>query len=155
VLIIPSYLILERLGWLDTYAALVVPFTASVFAIFLLRQFFMTAPGELWDAARIDGAGHGAFLWRILVPQAGATLGTIGLLTFLGQWNALMWPLIVTTRPELRTLMVGLEAFGQEAGSEMGQLMAAATFTMLPILVAFFVLQRLFIQSVARTGLKG
>lgn len=154
-LIIPEYLILEQLGWLDRYLGLVVPFTASVFSIFLLRQFFMTVPAELWDAAQIDGAGRGAFLWRILAPQAGPALGTIALLTFLGQWNALMWPLIATTRPEMRTLMVGLEAFSQEAGSETGQLMAAATFSMLPILIAFFALQRLFIQSVARTGLKG
>lgn len=154
VLIIPEYLILERLSWLDSYAGLVVPFTASVFSIFLLRQFFMTVPEELWDAAQIDGAGRGAFLWRILAPQAGPALATIALLTFLAQWNSLMWPLIVTTRPEMRTLMVGLDAFSQEAGSQTGQLMAAATFTMLPILVAFFALQRLFIQSVARTGLK-
>lgn len=154
-LVIPQYLILEQFGWLDRYHALIVPLLASVFAIFLFRQFFMTVPEELWDSARIDGAGRMNFLIRILVPQALPVIAAASLFTFLAQWNSLMWPLIVTTRPEMRTLMVGLQAFGQEAGGESHQLMAAATFSMLPILIAFFLMQRFFIQSITRTGMKG
>lgn len=155
VLVIPNYLILERLGWLDRYHALIVPFMASVFAIFLFRQFFMTVPEDLWDAAQLDGAGRFAFLWRVLVPLSRPVFITVGIFTFLAQWNALMWPLIVTTRPRMRTLMVGLQSFNQEAVGEPSHLMAAATFSMLPLLVAFFFLQRYFIQSVTRTGIKG
>jgi len=155
VLIIPNYLILERLGWLDGYAALIVPFLASVVTIFLLRQFFMTVPEELWHAAQLDGAGRFAFMWRILVPQAIPVIVAASIFTFLAQWNSLMWPLIVTTRPDMRTLMVGLQGFGQEAGGQTHLLMAAATFSMMPIVIAFFFLQRFFIQSVMRTGLKG
>lgn len=155
VLVIPNYLILERLGWLDGYLALVVPFLASVVTIFLLRQFFMTVPEELWHAAQLDGAGRFAFMWRIMVPQAIPIIVATSIFTFLAQWNSLMWPLVVTTRPEMRTLMVGLQGFGQEAGGQTHLLMAAATFSMLPIVIAFFFLQRFFIQSVARTGLKG
>ena len=148
-------LILERLGWLDRYPALIVPMLASAFAIFFLRQTFMTVPGELWDAARLDGAGRLTFLRRVMIPHAGPALAAIGLLTFLGQWNALLWPLIVTTRPGMRTLMVGLQSFNEEASAEPNLLMAAATFSMLPIVVAFFLLQRFFIQSTTRTGIKG
>lgn len=155
VLIIPNYLILERLGWLDSYLALVAPFLASVFVIFMLRQFFRTVPAALWDAARLDGASHGRFLWSVVLPMARPVLTTAAVVTFLAQWNSLMWPLIATTRPEMRTLMVGLQSFGQEGAAEPNLLMAAATFSMLPILVAFFFAQRFFIQSVARTGLKG
>lgn len=154
VLVIPQYLILERLGWLNTYPALIAPFVASVFVIFLFRQFFRSSPIDLWDAARIDGAGRLRFLLRILVPQAVPIVVTASILTFLGQWNALLWPLIATTSPEMRTLMVGLQSFNQEAGAQTNVLMAAAVMTMLPIVLLFFAMQRFFIQSVARTGLK-
>ena len=155
VLLIPDYLILEWLGWLDRYHALIIPFLASAFAIFLLRQFFMTVPGELWDAAQLDGAGRFAFLWRILVPLSRPILIAVGIFTFLAQWNALMWPLIVTTRPEMRTLMVGLQSFNQESQGEPNLLMAAATFSMVPVVMAYFFLQRFFVQSVTRTGIRG
>jgi len=155
VLMIPTYLILERLGWLDTYAALVVPFIASVFSIFLLRQFFMTVPVELWESAQLDGASRWTFLWRVLVPLARPVIVTVALLAFLGQWNALLWPLIATTRPEMRTLMVGLQSFNQESVSEPNLLMASAAFSMIPIMLIFFLLQRQFMESIARTGIKG
>lgn len=155
VLMIPTYLILERLGWLDTYAALVVPFVASVFSIFLLRQFFMTVPVELWESAQLDGASRWTFLWSVLVPLARPVIVTVALLAFLGQWNSLLWPLIATTRPEMRTLMVGLQSFNQESVSEPNLLMAGAAFSMIPIMIVFFILQRQFMESIARTGIKG
>ncbi len=154
VLLIPNFLTLGTLGWLDTYLALIVPFLASVFTIFLMRQFFMTIPDDLWDAAQIDGTGRFRFLWQIVTPLSKPVFITAGIFLFLGNWNALLWPLIVTSSPEMRTLMVGLQTFNEEAGSEFELLMAASTMAVLPVVILFFVLQRFFIQGIARTGLK-
>ncbi|HOE63467.1 MAG TPA: carbohydrate ABC transporter permease [Candidatus Sumerlaeota bacterium] len=154
VLLIPNYLTLAKLRWLDHYQALIIPWLASVFSIFLLRQFFITIPEDLWDAAQIDGAGRFRFLWQIVIPLSKPVIITAGIFDFLGNWNSLFWPLIVTTRPEMRTLMVGLQAFNQDAGSDFHLLMAASTFAVLPIVIMFFFLQRFFIQGIARTGLK-
>lgn len=154
VLIIPDYIILSQLEWLDSYKALVVPWLASVFSIFLMRQFFMTLPGDLWDAAQIDGAGRWLFLWKVVVPLSIPILITTGIFTFIATWNSLLWPLVVTSRPEMRTLMVGLQVFTGEAGGEFHLLMAASAFCILPIVVAFFLLQRFFIEGIARSGLK-
>ena len=154
VLLIPDYIILAHLGWLDTYKALVVPWLAGVFSIFLLRQFFMTLPDDLWDAAQIDGAGRWLFLWRVAVPLSVPVLITTGIFTFVATWNSLLWPLVVTSRPEMRTLMVGLQVFTNEAGGEIHLLMAASTFCILPVLALFFVFQRFFIEGIARSGLK-
>ena len=154
VLLIPDFLILSKLGWLDTYLALIVPFLASVFTIFLMRQFFMTIPDDLWDAAQIDGSGRFRFLWQVVVPLSKPVFITAGIFVFLGSWNSLLWPLIVTSTPQMRTLMVGLQTFNEEAGSDFQLLMAASTMAILPIVVMFFLLQRFFIQGIARTGLK-
>jgi len=154
VLLIPNYLTLAKFGWLDHYEALIVPWLANVFSIFLMRQFFMTIPDDLWDAAQIDGAGRLRFLWQVVIPLSKPVMITAGIFAFLGNWNSLFWPLIVTTRPEMRTLMVGLQAFNQDAGSEYHLLMAASTFAVLPVVIMFFFLQRFFIQGIARTGLK-
>lgn len=154
VLLIPNFLILSGLGWLDTYAALVVPWLASVFTIFLMRQFFMTIPDDLWDAARIDGASRFRFLWQIVVPLSVPVFITAGIFDFLNNWNSLLWPLIVTSTPEKRTLMVGLQNLNDEAGTEFHILMAASCFAIAPVVLIFFFLQRFFIQGIARTGLK-
>lgn len=154
VLLIPSYIILQYLGWLDTYLALIVPWLASVFTIFLMRQFFMTIPDDLWDAAQIDGASRFRFLFIVVLPLSKPVMITAGIFTFLGNWNSLLWPLIVTTRPEMRTIMVGLQTYNTEAGGEFHLLMAASTMAVLPIVIAFFFLQKFFIAGIARTGLK-
>jgi len=154
VLLIPKYIILNSLGWLDTYEALVVPWLASVFSIFLMRQFFRTIPDDLWDASQIDGAGRWRYLWLVMVPLSKPVLITSGLFSFIGTWNSLLWPLIVTSSPEMRTLMVGLQVFTSTAGSEFHLLMAASTFCILPVVVIFFFLQRFFIEGIARSGLK-
>jgi multiple sugar transport system permease protein len=154
VLLIPKYIILANLGWLDTYKALIVPWLASVFTIFLVRQFFMTVPNDLWDAAQIDGAGRWRFLWRVMVPLSKPVLITCGIFSFIGTWNSLLWPIVVTSKAEMRTLMVGLQVLNTEAGSEYHLLMAASTFCIFPVVVVFFVLQRFFIQGIARSGLK-
>lgn len=154
VLIIPNFIILARLQWLDTYKALVVPWLASVFSIFLLRQFFMTVPNDLWDAAQIDGSGRWRFLWLVMVPLSKPILITSGLFAAITNWNSLLWPLVVTSRPEMRTLMVGLQVFTNDAGSDFHLLMAASTFSILPMVLIFFFLQRFFIEGIARSGLR-
>lgn len=154
VLLIPDYIILTHLEWLDTYKALTVPWMASVFSIFLMRQFLMTLPADLWDAAQIDGAGHWGFLWRVAVPLSVPVLITTGIFSFIATWNSLLWPLVVTSRPEMRTLMVGLQVFTTEAGGDINLLMAASTFCVLPIVAGFFFLQRFFIEGIARSGIK-
>jgi multiple sugar transport system permease protein len=154
VLLIPNYIILANLGWLDTYKALIVPWMASVFSIFLMRQFFMTVPNDLWDASQIDGAGRWRFLWRVLIPLSKPVLITSGIFSFISSWNSLLWPLVVTSKPEMRTLMVGLQVFNNESSNDFHLLMAASTFCILPIVVIFFFLQRFFIEGIARSGLK-
>ncbi len=154
VLLIPNYITLARLHWLDRYEALIIPWLTNVFTIFLMRQFFMTLPDDLWDAAQIDGAGRFRFLWQIVIPLSKPVIITAAIFDFLNSWNSLFWPLIVTTRPEMRTLMVGLQAFNQDAGSDFHLLMAASCFAVLPVVLLFFFLQRFFIQGIARTGLK-
>ncbi len=154
VLLVPNYITISRLGWLDTYYALIVPFLASIFGIFFMRQAFATIPQELQDAATTDGASHWTFLWRVVVPLSKPALITVALLTFLGSWNALTWPLIVTNTPEMRPIAVGLLSFSGEWGTQPRLLMAAATFSVVPILALFFILQRYFIQGIARAGMK-
>lgn len=154
VLLIPNFLILSALRMLDTYAALVVPWLGSVFTIFLMRQFFMTVPDDLWDASRIDGASRFRFLWQIVVPLSKPVFITAGIFDFLANWNSLLWPLIVTSTPTKRTLMVGLQNLSTDAGNEFHILMAASCFAVLPIIIGFFFVQRFFIEGIARTGLK-
>lgn len=154
VLLIPNFLILSNLGLLDTYAALVVPWLASVFTIFLMRQFFMTIPEDLWDAARIDGASRFRYLWQVVVPLSVPVFITAGIFDFLNNWNSLLWPLIVTSTPAKRTLMVGLQNLSEDAGMDYHILMAASTLTVMPVVIMFFVLQRFFVEGIARTGLK-
>jgi len=154
VQLVPNFITIVRLGWLNTYYALIIPWLASVFGIFFLRQFFATIPQELQDAATMDGASHWTFLWRVVIPLSTPALITVALLTFLGSWNALTWPLIVTNSPQMRPIMVGLLSFQNEWGTQPRLLMAAATFSVLPILLLFFILQRYFIQGIARAGIK-
>lgn len=142
-------------SWINTYAALTIPFMANAFSIFLLRQFFATIPDELWDAARIDGAGHFRFLIQIVLPIARPAILTVTLLAFIASWNAFLWPLLVTTRDDVRPLMVGLYNFTSEGGSQTHLLMAASTITILPIILLYFVTQKSFTEGIATSGLKG
>jgi ABC-type glycerol-3-phosphate transport system permease component len=142
-------------SWLNRLEALTVPFMASVFSIFLLRQFFAQIPNELWDAARIDGAGHLRFLVQVVLPISKAPIMTVIIFGFIGSWNAFLWPLLVTTNPDWRPLMVGLWTFVTEAGPETQLLMAGAVITIIPILILYFFTQRQFTEGIATTGLKG
>ena len=142
-------------SWLNTLPALTVPFIANAFSIFLLRQFFMRIPDELWDAARMDGAGHFRFLIQICLPISKAPVLTVMIFAFIGSWNAFLWPLLVTTRAVWRPIMVGLWTFVTEAGPETNLLMAGAVITIIPILILYFLTQKQFTEGIATTGLKG
>jgi ABC-type glycerol-3-phosphate transport system permease component len=161
VILIPNYLTVIWLGrigplpWVDNWPALTIPFMASAFSIFLLRQFFAQIPDELWDAARIDGAGHIRFLWQIIVPISRAALMTVIIFTFVGSWNALQWPMIVTNSPAWRPVAYGLSSFIDEAGPELHLQMAGSVITIIPILVLYFLVQKQFTEGIATTGLKG
>ena len=155
MLLIPNYITIIKLGWIDSYKALIIPWIVSVFGIFLMRQFFMTIPDELHDAAKIDGCGRFRFLWQIVIPLSKPVLVTAALFKFIGSWNAFLWVLIVTNSPEMRTLPVGLSYFSSEAGTDFHLMMAASTFALLPILILFFFTQKQFIQGITKSGLKG
>ncbi len=161
VLMIPNFLTVTWLGrvgpikWVNNWPALTIPFMGSVFSIFLLRQFFAQIPNDLFDAAQIDGAGHLHFLWYIVLPLSKAPLLVITVLSFIGTWNALAWPLLVTNSPEWRPIAVGLYQFVDEAGSEMHLQMAGAVIAVAPILLLYFLTQRQFTESITRSGLKG
>lgn len=154
VLLVPNFITIVHFGWLNTYYALIIPWAVSAFTIFLIRQNFMGIPDELLDAAKIDGASRWRFLWTIMVPLSRPVIITGALLNFVGSWNAFLWVLIVTNEPSMRTLPVGLQNFSSNAGTIYNQLMAASTFTMLPIVILFLFAQRYFIEGIARTGIK-
>ena len=155
MILIPNYLILSELGWIDTYMALIVPWLAGVFGIFMLRQFFMQLPMELFDAAMIDGCSKFGFLFRILIPLSVPPILTISIFTFLGSWNSLLWPLIVTNSQHMRTIQVGISYFSQAEGTEWELLMAASTFCILPLIIFYIFAQKYFVQGDAASGLKG
>jgi multiple sugar transport system permease protein len=155
VLLVPNFITLANLGWIDHYPALIVPWVVSVFAIFLLRQHFFQIPKELQEACALDGGGHVRFLFQIVLPLSRPALATVALLKFIGSWNAFLWPLIVTNSAEMRTVQNGLSSFMTEAGAHYHLWMAAATLALLPVLGLFLLLQKQFYESVARSGLKG
>ena len=161
VTMVPRFLMVSWLHkhspipWMNNWPAQTVPFMASAFSIFLLRQFFASIPNDLWDAARIDGAGHLRFLFTVVVPLSKAPLLTVSMLTFISSWNALAWPLLVTNTPAWRPISVGLQQFVSEAGPEVHLQMAGAVIAMAPVLLAYFLIQKEFTEGIAKAGLKG
>ncbi|MCB0238799.1 MAG: carbohydrate ABC transporter permease, partial [Anaerolineae bacterium] len=161
VTIIPNFLTVTWLGrigpikWINNWPALTVPFMGNIFSIFLLRQFFIQIPDELFDSAQIDGAGHLRFLWSIVLPLSKAPLMVIIVLSFIGTWNALAWPLLVTNSPDWRPVSVGLYSFIDEAGQMINLMMAGAFIVIIPVLVLYFFTQKQFTESISRSGLKG
>lgn len=156
VTMMPVFLIFRAAGWVDTLRPLWVPsFFGSAFSIFLLRQFFLTIPNDLEDAAKIDGCSYFSIYWRIMLPLIKPALAAITIMTFMGAWNNFMGPLIYISSPENMPLAYALQLFQTARGGEPGLLMAASTMVMLPVLVLFFFTQRYFIQGVTLTGIKG
>jgi multiple sugar transport system permease protein len=154
VMFIPLYVVVHDLGLLDSYSGLIVPRATNAFGIFMLRQFFMTLPKELDEAARIDGASEFGIYWRIILPLSGPALATLAVFHFMYNWNDFLWPLLITSSTEMRTLPAGLALFVGQHVVEYGVVMAGAVLTLLPLLIAFLFAQRYFIQGIAMTGIK-
>lgn len=154
VTFVPLYNIISNFGWIDTYQGLIVPRLASAFGIFLMRQFFISLPKDLEDAARIDGASELRIFLRIMWPLAKPAVLTLAMFSLLRNWNDLLWPLMVITDQQMLTLPPGLAMFKGENLTEYGLLMAGSVIALIPMIVAFLFVQRSFIEGVATTGMK-
>jgi multiple sugar transport system permease protein len=153
---IPIYILFYKTGILNTYAALILPFALSVFGIFLMRQFFMTVPDDLIDAARIDGMRDFGIVWRVMLPTAVPALIAFGIFSVIAHWNDYFWPLIAVSNERLFTPPLGVAFFKENGGgTDYGPLMAAATVTILPLVAAFLIAQRRFIEGITFSGMKG
>jgi ABC-type glycerol-3-phosphate transport system permease component len=153
-LLIPNYIVLSKIGWVNTYMALIVPWLASAYAVFFLRQFFLQLPKDLYDAAVIDGCTRFQFYYKVLLPLSKPPMVTLGIFSFLASWNSFVWPLIVTNDTKMRVIQVGLSYFSSEAGTKWGPLMAASTMTIVPLVVMYFLAQKQFVESQAMSGMK-
>jgi multiple sugar transport system permease protein len=155
MLVIPWYIMSSAYGWINTYWGIMFPGLISAFGIFLIRQFMSGVPDELLDAGRIDGVSEFGLYWRIALPQIKPAMAALCIFTFLGNWNAFLWPLIVIQTANMRTLPVGIALFSGEAGSAWNLIMASSALAVLPVLAVFAVLQRQIIEGITLTGLRG
>lgn len=155
VTMIPVFVIMKHLGWINTYYALIVPGLFSAYGTFMLRQFFMSLPTELEDAARIDGSGYLGMWLHVALPLSKPALATLTTFTFMGFWGSYMWPLIVTITEPLRTLPIGLTYFVGMHATNYTQLMAASVIAMVPVLLIFIFNQRYFVEGIKLSGIKG
>jgi multiple sugar transport system permease protein len=157
VTLIPVFVIVRHLGWINSFAGMIVPGLSSAYGIFLMRQFIMGIPDELLDAARIDGASEPIIYGRIILPLVTPALATLGTFVFIGSWNNFLWPLLIAKKEELWTVPLGLNALRDFASADrnLDVLMAGTTLSVLPTLFLFIFLQRYFIRGIALTGLKG
>lgn len=157
ITLIPNYIIMVKLQWVDTYAALIVPALNNAFAIIMFRQAFKSVPGDLIDAARIDGSGELRIIFQIFWPNVIPTIITVAILAFMNSWNDVLWPLIVIRDEQLMTMpqLVTLFAVGGRAEAQLGVKLASAVLLALPIIITYSIFQKYFIQSMASSGLKG
>lgn len=155
VTIIPAFLIINTFGWMNTYWALATPTISNVWGIFLLRQFFLTIPKDLEDAARIDGASEMRIFWTIILPLSKPALATLAIFSFMASWKDFLWPLIVTNRADMRTVEVGIANFSTVYSTDWPHQMAAAVIVLLPIIIVFILAQRHFVRGITFSGLKG
>jgi multiple sugar transport system permease protein len=153
--LVPKVVMMFNLKWYNTYFALIIPFTVSVFGIFLLRQFFMQIPRDLYEAAVLDGMGHLRFLWSIVLPLSRPALITLALMTFIWSWDSFKWPLLVTRDTNMRVLAVGLQQFMLGEGKEVQLLMAFSALVVAPVVVFYFLAQKYFREGIITSGLKG
>ncbi|MGF1524355.1 MAG: carbohydrate ABC transporter permease [Leptolyngbyaceae cyanobacterium] len=154
LLVVPIFLVLKWGHLLNTYGALILPTAANGYGIFLMRQYFLTIPVELEEAAALDGATRWQILWQVVLPLARPALVTLFLFTFIGEWNDLFKPLVFTTRPELRTVQLTLMSFQDQFSNDWSLLMAAAVIATVPVVLLFLVGQRQLIEGIATTGVK-
>jgi multiple sugar transport system permease protein len=155
LLVLPIFIMFSKIGWIDTYAALIVPSLANAFGIFLFKQHFETIPMSIIEAAKIDGASRWKTLWRVILPISKTPAITLFLLTFIAEWNDLFKPLIFTTSESMRTVQLGLTTFQDQFSTNYTLLMAAVIFVTIPVLLLFLIGQRQFIEGIANTGTKG
>ncbi|MGI8747042.1 MAG: carbohydrate ABC transporter permease [Deinococcus sp.] len=155
VTLIPNFILVRDLGWIDSYAALILPFAFSSFGTFLLRQAFLTVPRELEEAARIDGATYAQVFWRVMLPLTRPSLGALGIFTFIAQWNNFLWPLITTTKPEMQTLTVGLSGLRGQYNTDWALLMTGSVLAILPIFAVFIAGNKSFIKGITSGGFGG
>lgn len=155
ILMIPNYVTLSNLGWINSYKALVLPWCASIFSIFLLRQQFSGVPSSYYKSAKMDGCSDLRYLFTILVPMSMPTIVSIGILKFISCWNSYMWPLIVTNSKDMRTLPVALAVFSTEAGTRYHILMAFSIMMVAPIIILYIFMQKYIIKGISKSGLKG
>jgi multiple sugar transport system permease protein len=157
LMLLPMFVMMSAMGLIDSYAALILPFAAGAFGVFLMRQFIQAIPDELLEAARMDGAREWYIFWRIVLPLVKPALATLSIFVFLGSWNNFLWPLVATNDPGKYTLPVALATFATDptqADGSNGVLMAGAFLVVLPVLLVFVLLQRFFTQGIATAGLK-
>lgn len=155
MLVIPWYVMSIELSWTDSYWGVMFPGVMSAFGVFLMRQFFMGVPNDLIDAARLDGFSEFRIFWNIALPLVRPAVAALCIFTFLGNWNAYIWPLIVIRSEEMRTLPVGIAFFSSESGSAFHLIMAAASLATIPVIIIFLIFQRHIIKGIALAGLKG
>ncbi len=153
--IIPNYLAVTRLGWKDSYQGLIAPFLAGGFGIFLLRQYFLTLPRDLYEAAVLDGCGHARYLWSILLPLSRPALATLAVYTFLNTWNQYYWPLLIVDNPQWRTTQIGITAFRSSEVTMYNLQMASTIIVMLPTLILLVLGQRQLVRGLTAGALKG
>lgn len=155
VTMIPVFILLRMFGWIDTYKAMILPAIFTAYGTFMLRQFFLTLPKDLEDAAKIDGCSYWGIFWRIIIPLSKPALATLTTFTFMGSWVSFMWPLIVMNTHSKFTLPIGLAYFQSLHGTDWTLLMAGSVMMILPILIVFLVNQRFFVEGIKLTGIKG
>jgi multiple sugar transport system permease protein len=156
VTLIPNFILMSSLGLVNTYPGLILPFLAGPFGVFLMRQFMLGVPNELLEAARIDGANEFRIFWAVVMPLATPVLATLGILTFLGNWNSFIYPLVMAQEPGMYTLPVALATFATgQYQADHGMLMAGSVVLVVPVLIVFILFQRWITEGIATTGLKG
>ena len=155
MLVIPWFVMSTRYGWVNTFWGIGFPGLIPAFGVFLMRQFFETLPRDVFDAARVDGMNEFGLFWRIGMPLVRPALAALGIFAFIGNWNAFLWPLIISKSADMRTLPVGIALFSGEAGTQWNLIMAASALAIIPILIVFFIFQKQIIEGVALTGSKG
>jgi ABC-type glycerol-3-phosphate transport system permease component len=154
VLMVPTFLVVKQLGWLNTYQGIIIPQLASAFGVFLMRQFVLKIPDALLDAARIDGAGELRTFFTIVMPLSWPAVLTLAIFSFRSSWDSFVWPFLVITDDNLRTLPLGIQQFQQQFYTDYSQVMAISTLAFIPLVVMFVVFQRGFIQGIALSGIK-
>ncbi len=154
VILVPLFLVVRDLGWVNTYQGLIIPQAVSAFGIFLMRQHIITIPDDFIDAARMDGCSELGILRWVIVPMSQPAMAAIAIFSFLGNWDSLLWPLVVASKDSMRTLPLGISLFFSEYASVYNQALAVSMVMMLPVLIVFILMQKQFVEGLARTGLK-